>query len=125
MIKIYIIWQYNPILEKEEVKGYNRNKEQAELQKPSWPDKGTVREFVIDLDLLESIRNTKLEAIDTLISDFTWTGDTSIEKESLMMVRCDLSNNKREIKARLDESHHWIFDDEIRIIMQGIEEGII
>ena len=126
MIKLYVIWQYNPLLKKEEIKGWDKNKGQALLKKPHSPNQARIEEKIITKETLRDIRKARLAAIDHMIKDLpSIIKQTKIKKDNSLLVRSELMARKKVAERMADANEEYIFEEEIEFILHAAEEGLI
>jgi len=115
MIKIYVVWQYDPILRKEVVFDWSRNKDQADLKQQTttiYPSR--VDEFLIDQTKLNKLRIAKKDAAQYMLDNIHETiKEIGADKDSAIILRRDLIDRVEEATGRINLPVGVALNDEI------------
>lgn len=126
MVTFYVIWQYNPALRKDEIKGWERTEKQAKKAKTDWREKTRIEEVITDQETLSQIRQARISAIDHTIDNISKTLKKSkIDKENILLVKHELNVRKKLAERMLVAIDGYIFEEEIEFYLKAMEEDII
>ena len=126
MTTFYVIWQYNPITRKDEIKGWERTEKQARLAKEDWREKHRIEEVKIDQETLNQIRKARVSAVDYALDNLLKVIKKSkISKENTILVKHELLVKKKLANRMLIARDGYIFEEEIEFYLRALEEGLI
>ena len=128
MFKIYVIWQYNPLTQKEQIREWTRNKKQSVIIKQYRTEglKSSIREHMIPQELVNDLRQIRFDVAEAHLNDVnTVVKKIKADKEKSLLIRHELVVRRDLARERLGEANGWIFDDEVEQYLDAVVAGII
>lgn len=129
MLKIYAVWEFNPLLKKESIIAWDRDKNQAELKKKIILNNFNqirVAEHLIDEDKIKEIRKVRLAMCEQMLANVkSVSKKINADSKDGLMIRADLVDRVEKAKERMKTPEGFIHDDEIERYLFYIQNGII
>ena len=125
MMKIYVIWQYNPLTKSESIVGWSRDKAQAQISHTPSLQPERVEERLIPPGLLADLRRIRIHVLKDMLDNIPeLTKTINADSKDVLLIRHDIVSSIEELENRANYEN-YIYDDEIVRYIDAVEKGVI